>query len=253
MTALSEILDELDRLLDPASFTDHCPNGLQVQGCDEVTVLATGVSASRELFERSIDAGAQLIVVHHGLFWQGDDPSVVGALRDRLGILLGADVSLAAYHLPLDAHPTHGNNARLAAALGLEDSQPFGRAGGREIGVRARARGEGIGAEELLARVAELTEREPLAFLEGPPLIRNVGIVSGAGGRCLHEAIAAGLDAFITGEPQEWAAAIARECRIHFIAAGHHATETFGVNALGEHLSKRFGVRHVDIPVVNPV
>ena len=253
MAGLSEMLAELDSQLDPDAFADYCPNGLQVQGREEVTVVATGVSASRELFERSIEAGAQLIVVHHGLFWKGDDQRVVGTLRDRLKLLLGADVSLAAYHLPLDAHPTLGNNARIAAGLGLEDSQPFGRAGGREVGVRARVRGEGIEAAELVTRVAELTAREPLAFLDGPPQIRSVGIVSGGGGSSVHEAIAAGLDAFITGEPEEWAAAIAAERNIHFIAAGHYATETFGVSALGEHLAARFGVAHTEIAIANPV
>ena len=253
VAALSEILAELDQMLDPDAFSDYCPNGLQVQGAAEVSHVATGVSACAELFERGIEAGAQLILAHHGLFWRGDEQRVVGALRERLGLLLAADVSLVVYHLPLDAHPTLGNNARIAAGLGLEDSQPFGRHAGREIGVRARARGEGIDVAELLRRVRELTEREPLVFAEGPELIRSVGILSGGGASSVHEAIDAGLDAFITGEPAEWVAAIARERRIHFIAAGHYATETFGVNALGEHLASRFGVTHTDIRVVNPV
>ncbi len=247
------MIAELDRLLEPDGFSDYCPNGLQVQGAEEVSVVATGVSASLELFQRSIEAGAQLIVVHHGLFWTGKDSRVVGALRDRLRILLDGDVSLAAYHLPLDAHPTLGNNARIAAALGLEDSQPFARHGGREIGVRARVRGEGIAAAELVARVTQLTSREPLAFLAGPPLIRSVGIVSGGGATHIDEALDAGLDAFITGEPAVWVSDIARERGIHFIAAGHHATETFGPNALGEHLAARFGVKHTDVAVANPV
>ena len=126
MALLTEMLAELDRLLDPDSFADHGPNGLQVQGCAEVTHVATGVSASVELFERAIDAGAQLILTHHGLFWDGDDPRLVGALRDRLRLLLGADVSLVAYHLPIDAHPVVGNNALIAAGLGLEEGRPFG-------------------------------------------------------------------------------------------------------------------------------
>jgi len=253
MAQLSEMLAELDGLLEPDTFVDHCPNGLQVEGCAQVTHVATGVSASLELFERAIDAGAQLIVTHHGLLWEGDDQRVVGALRDRLRLLLAADVSLVSYHLPLDAHLSFGNNALIAAGLGLEDPQPFGRHGGREIGVRALAGGEGLAPAELVERVAKLTAREPLAFLEGPPLIRSVGILSGGGGRTLHEAIAAGLDAFVTGEPEEWAAAIARERRIHFIAAGHHATETFGVKALGQHLATRFGVGHTYVEIANPV
>ena len=253
MALLNEMLAELDRLLDPDSFADHGPNGLQVQGGAQVNHVATGVSASLELFERAIDAGAQMILTHHGLFWDGDDVRVVGALRDRLGILLGADVSLVAYHLPLDAHPTVGNNALIATGLGLEEHRPFGMHRGREIGVRGAVPGEPITAGELVARVAELTAREPLALMHGPELIRSVGIVSGGGARSVHEAIAAGLDAFITGEPAEWANAVARESAIHFLAAGHHATETFGPRALGDHLAARFSVTHTVIDVVNPV
>ena len=253
MALLNEMLAELDRLLDPDSFADHGPNGLQVQGCAEITHVATGVSATLELFERAIDAGAQMILTHHGLFWDGDDARVVGALRDRLAMLLGANVSLVAYHLPLDAHPTLGNNALIAAGLGLAGPQPFGHHRGRAIGVRAAVPGDGITPGEFVARVTELTVRTPLVFMHGPPLIRNVGIVSGGGARSVHEAIAAGLDAFVTGEPEEWVGAIASERQIHVLAAGHHATETFGPRALGEHLASRFGVRHTDIPVVNPV
>jgi dinuclear metal center YbgI/SA1388 family protein len=253
MVLLTEIVDELDRLLEIDAFSDYGPNGLQVQGAEEVTRVATGVSASLELFERAIAAGAELIVTHHGLFWSGDDPRVVGARRDRLRALLTADVSLAAYHLPLDAHPVLGNNALIAAGLGLVDPQPFGMHRGRAIGVRVSAPGEGITANELVARTAALTRREPLAFLGGPEAVRSVGIVSGGAARSVEEAIAAGLDAFVTGEPAEWAAALAREARIHFVAAGHHATETFGPRALGEHLRERFGVRATDIAVVNPV
>ena len=253
MAPLREMLAELDRLLEPETFTDYGPNGLQVEGAGEVAHVATGVSASVELFERAIAAGAQLIVTHHGLFWDGDDPRVLGSQRDRLRALLAADVSLAAYHLPLDAHPRVGNNAVIAAGLGLVDPQPFGLHRGRAIGIRASAPGEGIEASALVARVAALTAREPLAFPGGPERVRSVGIVSGGGARSVTEAIALGLDAFITGEPAEWARALAAESGIHFIAAGHHATETFGPRALGEHLRERFGVAWTDIEVPNPV
>jgi dinuclear metal center YbgI/SA1388 family protein len=253
MASLREIVAELDRLLEPEAFGDYGPNGLQVEGRPQVDHVATGVSASLELFEAAIAAGAQLIVTHHGLFWDGDDPRVVGAHRERLAALLRAEVSLVSYHLPLDAHPRVGNNALLAAGLGLVDPQPFALHRGRAIGVHARVDGDGIGPDELVARVAALTGREPLGFLGGPPRVRTVGIVSGGGARSVHEAIAAGLDAFVTGEPVEWARALARESGIHFIAAGHHATETFGPRALGEHLRERFGVLWSDIPVENPV
>jgi dinuclear metal center YbgI/SA1388 family protein len=253
MALLSEIVAELDNVLDVDAFTDYCPNGLQVEGRAEVTHVATGVSASRELFERAIADGAQLIVVHHGLLWNGDDPRVVGVRRERLRALLAADVSLAAYHLPLDAHPRLGNNALIAAGLGLIDAVPFALHGGRAVGVRAIVPGDGIAAAELVSRVAVLTEREPLAFLGGPEVVRSVGIVSGSAARDVEQAIAAGLDAFVTGEPAEWAGALAREAGIHFIAAGHHATETFGPRALGELIEALFSVRVSDIPVANPV
>jgi dinuclear metal center YbgI/SA1388 family protein len=253
MASLAEIIAELDALLEPQAFGDWCPNGLQVEGAGEVTHVATGVSASVELFGAAIAAGAQLIVVHHGLLWDGDDPRLIGPRRERLRMLLSADVSLAAYHLPLDAHPRIGNNALLAAGLGLVDAQPFAEHRGRAIGVRASAPGAGVGADELLARVASLTGREPLAFAGGPEVVRTVGIVSGGAARDVHLAVEAGLDAFITGEPAEWARALAAEAGIHFIAAGHHATETFGPRALGEHLAERFGVDWTDVPVENPV
>ena len=253
MAVLREIVAELDRLLEIEAFGDHCPNGLQVEGAAIVEHVATGVSASLELFERAIAAGAQLIVTHHGLFWDGDDPRVTGVRRERLRALLTADVSLASYHLPLDAHPVLGNNALLAAGLGLVEPAPFGMHRGRAIGVRACVPGNGVPVGELVARVAALTEREPLAFPGGPEIVRTVGIVSGGAARDVEEAIAAGLDAFITGEPAEWSAALAREAHIHFLAAGHHATETFGPRALGEHLEQRFGVRWTDITVPNPV
>jgi dinuclear metal center YbgI/SA1388 family protein len=253
MASLLEIVAELDRLLEPEAFSDYCPNGLQVEGRAQIDRVATGVSASLELFEAAIASGAQLILTHHGLFWDGDDPRVLGARRERLTALLRADVSLVAYHLPLDAHPRVGNNALLAAGLGLVDPQPFGLRHGRAVGVQARVEGEGIAPEELLGRVAALTGREPLGFLGGPPQVRTVGIISGGAARSVNEAIAAGLDAFVTGEPAEWARAVALESGIHFIAAGHHATETFGPRALGEHLRERFEIEWSDIPVENPV
>jgi putative NIF3 family GTP cyclohydrolase 1 type 2 len=232
MAALTEIVAELDRLLDPGGFTDYCPNGLQLQGRPEISQITTGVSASVELFERAIGAGAELILTHHGLIWNGDDGRIVGPYRDRVRLLLDADVSLVAYHLPLDAHPTLGNNALIVAGIGGTLDGPFGVAQGREIGWRARFDADGLGAAELVGRVATITGRTPLAFLGGPERVRTVGIVSGGGARGVYEALEAGLD---------------------FIAAGHAATETFGVRALGEHLAAAFGVIHSYIEIENPV
>jgi dinuclear metal center YbgI/SA1388 family protein len=253
MATLHEIIEELDALLEPEAFPDHCPNGLQVAGRPQVERVVTGVSASGELFEHALERGADLVLTHHGLFWDGDDMRVIGAQRRRLGLLLGGDISLAAYHLPLDAHPTLGNNALLARGVGAEPTTPFVGVGARHIGWIARFEGAGISAEELVNRLKRLTGREVLAFPGGPPLVRTVGVLSGGGGRSVHEAIATGLDAFITGEGEEWARALARDGGIHFLAGGHHATETFGVRALGEHLAERFGIAHTYIEIDNPV
>jgi dinuclear metal center YbgI/SA1388 family protein len=250
---LREILAELDRLLEPDGFADYCPNGLQVEGRSEVRTVATGVSATLALFERAIDHRADLVLTHHGIFWDGDDPRVVGRLQERLRILLTHGVGLAAYHLPLDGHPRVGNNALIAERLGCVERLPFGVHRGRAIGCRARFPGEGIPTAELLSRVTELTQRTPVAFPCGPDPIRTIGIVSGAGSGHLDEALAAGLDAFLTGEPAERVMAQAEESGIHFIAAGHYATETFGVRALGAHLVDRFAVEHVFVDLPNPI
>jgi dinuclear metal center YbgI/SA1388 family protein len=250
---LSDLIAELDTLLEPRRFRDYCPNGLQVPGKPTVTRLATGVSASAELFERSLAAEADLILVHHGLFWGGKPSSIDPPMKRRLKLLFDADASLAAYHLPLDAHPTLGNNALIAAGLGAETHTPFAEHEGESIGVLARFAGDGLDPADLNARAAKLTARTPLTFNTGPARIRTLAIVSGAGASYLDEAIAAGADAFLTGEPAERAMTQARENNIHFIAAGHYATETFGVKRLGEHLAERFGVEHVFIDVPNPI
>jgi dinuclear metal center YbgI/SA1388 family protein len=253
MTAMSEILTELDRLLEPARFDDYCPNGLQVPGPATVTSVATGVSANVELFEFAAAERAELLIVHHGLFW-GPSPGPVDALlKRRLQTLLDANIALAAYHLPLDAHPQLGNNALLAHALGAESVEPFALHHGEPIGCLARLPDDGVQASELFARVREATSREPLVFDAGPALVHNLAIVTGAGADYLADAAAAGADALLTGEPAERVMAQARETGLHFIAAGHYATETFGVKRLGEHLAERFSLRHVFIDVPNPV
>lgn len=252
-TPTSEILTELDRLLEPARFDDYCPNGLQVPGPAQVSTIATGVSASVELFELATTERAELLIVHHGIFWGASPGPVDAPLKRRLQTLFDANIALAAYHLPLDAHPQIGNNALLARALGAEPIEPFALRHGEPIGCLARLPGDGVGASELFTRVRKATSREPLVFDSGPALIRTVAIVTGAGADHLTEAAAAGADALLTGEPAERVMAQARETGLHFIAAGHYATETFGVKRLGEHLAERFSVRHVFIDVPNPV
>ncbi|HEV7528485.1 MAG TPA: Nif3-like dinuclear metal center hexameric protein [Solirubrobacteraceae bacterium] len=251
--ATTDILQELDRILDPGRFDDYGPNGLQVPGPAEVETVATGVSANLQLFELAAAERAQLLLVHHGLFWGSSPEPIDATLKRRLKILFDADMALAAYHLPLDAHPQFGNNALIAQELGAEKRKPFALHHGQPIGVLAHLPGEGLSPEALFARVHEITSREPLVFDAGPARVRSVAIVSGAGSDYLAEAAAAGADALLTGEPAERAMANAREAQLHFIAAGHYATETFGVRRAGEHLAERFGVRHVFLDVPNPV
>jgi dinuclear metal center YbgI/SA1388 family protein len=248
-----EMIEELDRLLQPERFEDYGPNGLQVPGAAAVTTVATGVSAHLELFERAAAERAELLVVHHGLFWGAGPGPIDAQLKRRLGVLFGAEIGLAAYHLPLDAHPELGNNALIARALGAERLEPFALHRGEPIGFIAHLPGEGVLAADLFTSICRITAREPLVFDAGPEHVRSIAIVSGAGSDYLADAAAAGADALLTGEPSERVMAQAREHGLHFIAAGHYATETFGVRALGEHLSERFGVRHVFLDVPNPI
>jgi dinuclear metal center YbgI/SA1388 family protein len=252
--SLDEILRDLDALLNPSAFEDYCPNGLQVPGAERVSTLVTGVSAHLQLFERAREEGADLILTHHGLFWGSGPAAPIDAqMKRRLKVLFDANMSLASYHLPLDAHPEIGNNALLAGALGGENTTPFAQHGGRPIGILAQFPDEGLPAKDLFERVKQVTEREPLVFAEGPERIRKLGIVTGAGADYLAEAKARGAEAFLTGEPAERVMAQARESQVHFIAAGHYATETLGITRLGEHLEERFGVRHVYVDVPNPI
>ena len=253
MAHIEQLIAALDELLQPAGFRDLGPNGLQVPGAREVTRVVTGVSARRELCERAVELGAQLVLVHHGLFWDFQPTGLTPLQAERLRPLFKHDVNLAAYHLPLDAHPELGNNALLAAALGCEAQRPFGDYKGTPIGRAGTFAGDGISPDDLRARVHEATGREPLLLGAGPPRIRTIGIVSGSAADTLHEAAAQGLDAFLTGEPREHITAEAEELGLHFVAAGHYATETFGVRALGDLLAERFGIEHTFVDLPNPV
>jgi dinuclear metal center YbgI/SA1388 family protein len=248
-----EILGFCNELLAIDSFSDYGPNGLQVPGRSEVARLASGVSANLELIEAAVDQRADLLLVHHGLFW-GSAPSALSELlAGRLRAALAAELSIAAYHLPLDAHPEIGNNVLLRERVGLRpEPLDFGEVKGRPIGVVGRAPQE-LSLAELVARVAEAAGRQPVVFGSGPERIARVAIVTGGGASTVGQAAALGLDALITGEPSEPAPAEAREGRIHLIAAGHHATETFGVRRLGEVVAERFGVEHRFVDVPNPV
>ena len=253
MVTVLDLISALDDLLRPQAFDDYSPNGLQVPGPNEVRTLVTGVTASVDLFERAAAEEADLVLVHHGLFWKGMPQHVDRSLYRRLRPLILNDIALAAYHLPLDAHPEVGNNALLARALGCEDLEPFARHQGEPIGVAGRFPADGIEAAELVERVRTVTAREPLHLAYGPARVRAIGIVSGGAAGYLDDAIDAGHDAFLTGEPAERVLAQSREAGIHFVAAGHYATETMGVRALGDLLAERFGIRHLFLEDPNPI
>jgi dinuclear metal center YbgI/SA1388 family protein len=253
MASREEIIGFCDELLDAEGWEDYGPNGLQVPGVEEVSKLATGVSAHRELLERAAASGAQLLLVHHGLFWNSQPRALSEQMADRLRIALDAGLTVAGYHLPLDAHPVIGNNALLCSELGFEpDPRPFGEVKGRPIGVIGRNR-DGLEADALIRRVRDACRREPLVFDAGPDTVRSIGIVSGGGASEILAAVELGLDAFLTGEPAEHAMADAREGGLHFIAAGHYATETLGIRRLGELGAERFDLEHEFIDVPNPV
>ncbi len=254
MASCDDIIGFCDQLLDIESFEDFGPNGLQVPGAEEVSAVATGVTANLEFLQRAIDSGAQLIMTHHGLLWRGEAGEPMSPLMaGRLRAVLCAGVSVAAYHLPLDAHPVHGNNALLRDALGLEaDPRPFAEAKGSSIGLIGRF-AEPVGVVELESRLRNTTGSEPLVFDSGPEQIREVGVITGAGAFALDEAGELGLDAVVTGEPSEEVMGEAAEHGIHFLAAGHYDTETSGIQRLGDLVAERFGVAHRFIDVPNPV
>ncbi|MGH2741307.1 MAG: Nif3-like dinuclear metal center hexameric protein [Thermoleophilaceae bacterium] len=252
MAHRDDIVAFLDELLEIDSFSDYGPNGLQVPGAEEVSLVVTGVSAQRELFERAAQAGAELVLCHHGLFWDFHPRTLGPAMKERLKLLFDADISLAGYHLPLDAHPEVGNNALICAALALERGEPLAEHKGRAIGYIGRSP-EGIPFDELRRRCASVFGQEPFVWDSGPDTVHSVGVVSGGAQGSFHEAIARGVDAFLTGETAEHVMAEARENRVHFIAGGHYATETFGIRRLGELVADRFGVEHRFVDVPNPI
>lgn len=247
MAQRDEIIAFADELLDIGSFRDYGPMGMQVVGAEEVEKVVCAVSASRELFERAAGSGAQLVLVHHGLFWENEPRTVDRRMKGRLQALFDADLTLAAYHLALDAHPEVGNNALLAREIGLEVERPFA-----ELGVGGPLPG-GISVDELVSRVARAVGREPLVFAEGPERVERAAVITGSGARELPAAAQQGYDALVTGEAAEPTMMTARELGIHFVAAGHYATERLGVQALAARIAERFGVDWEFVELENPV
>ena len=247
--ARSVLSERLSRLLEPERFKDYGPNGLQVEGRPQVQKIVSGVTASLALIEAAVQRGADAILVHHGLFWRGQDGRVTGWMKQRLALLLAHDINLFAYHLPLDAHPELGNNAQLGLRLGLQADARFGDQDLGFIGDAGAALGD---AAALVARVNQALGHEALLVPgDGRPLRRVAWCTGGAQG-FFEAAVAAGADVFLTGEISEPQAHLARETGVAFLACGHHATERYGAPALGAELAARFGLEHVFIDVPNP-
>jgi dinuclear metal center YbgI/SA1388 family protein len=241
-----EIAAYANALLEIERWPEFAPQGLQVVGADEVELLLCGVSSSRDLFEHAADVGAQMVLVHHGLFWRNEPLVVDRRLRGRLEALFRADASLLAYHLALDAHAELGNAAQLAGRIGASADGPFG-------GVGVSCVLDGVTIEELTTRVSDAVAREPIVFPFGPTRIERLAISTGAAGYDLIRAAHEGFDALLTGEPEEPNYATAKELGIHLVAAGHYATERFGVQALGRHLASTFAIESRFHEVENPV
>ncbi len=252
MPTADEIVSFCDELLEVDGFSDYGPNGRQVPGAGDVSKVATGVTPTLEMLRAGLDAGAELILTHHGLLWGAVEHGLTPGLAKRLRALLEADATLAAYHLPLDAHPEIGNNALLCEGLGLVRGETIGEVKGRAVGFVGRSP-DPLPVDQFLDRLSGLVGREPLVQGDGPAEIRSVAIVSGAAASSLTEAALAGVDAFLTGEPAEHAMGEAAEAGIHFIAAGHYATETLGIRRLGDLVAERFGVEHRFVDAPNPV
>ncbi len=248
--ALTTLVQEADRYLDAARISDYCPNGLQVEGRSQVARIISGVTASQALLDAAVEARADVVLVHHGYFWKNEDARVVGMKQRRLKTLLVNEISLLAYHLPLDVHPEVGNNVRLGALLGLRTEGPLDPANPHSVGLVGSLESP-LAPSEFMQRIHQVLGREPL-LVEGCGPIKRVAWCTGGAQGYIDQAVAAGVDAYITGEISEPTAHIARENGLSFFAAGHHATERYGVRALGEYLAGRFGIEHQFIDCPNP-
>lgn len=244
-----ELENYTNQFLEVERFQDYCPNGLQVQGKNSISKLVTGVTASFALIEKAIEAKADAIMVHHGWFWKNDDSPIVGQLHRRLKLLMDNDISLFAYHLPLDAHPKVGNNAQLAKI-----------AGWKHVGQSSIKNLVSLGQpttiqtlEKFALNLGKSLGREPLVIGEKNKKIKKIAWCTGAAQSYIEVAIEEGVDVFISGEISEPTFHLAQESDVAYIAAGHHATEKYGVAALGEHLTKKFGITHQFIDIPNPI
>ena len=249
---LAELQTALNELLKPHEFRDYCPNGLQVEGRDSINELVTGVTASQALIEAALEKGADAILVHHGYFWKGEDPVVTGIHRNRLKTLLDNDLNLFAYHLPLDAHTLYGNNAQLGMKLGFKTEADLDPLHKSRVGVWGTLETPRSG-EALVKHITQVLGRSPLHIPGKADNIERIGWCTGSAQSYIDLAHAAGVDAYLTGEVSEQTVHFARETGLHFFAAGHHATERYGVQAVGRYLAESLGINHEFIDIDNPV
>ncbi len=249
MSTLTEIVHYTDTLLQSSSFKDYCPNGLQVEGTQEVNKIISGVTASQALLDMAVEKNADMVLVHHGYFWKSDPPAITGIRRRRIATLLQHDINLLAYHLPLDAHPEFGNNAGLAKQLELIVDAPLNAAGIGNIGHLASP----MSAVDFAAHVDKCLSRKPLLINGDGRKIKNIAWCTGAAQDYMEQAIAAGADAYLSGEISEQTVHLARESGIHYLSAGHHATERYGVQLLGAEIAKKFDLQHEFMDIDNPI
>lgn len=246
---LNALVDYTAQIMQPERFRDYCPNGLQIEGRAEVTKIVTGVTASMALLEAASAAGADVILVHHGYFWRNEDARVVGIKRNRIKYLLDNDMSLIAYHLPLDAHPQLGNNVQLGQRMNVELE---GWAGESSLVAYGTLNSQ-QNLQGFTNQLAEVLQRPPQFIGDATKPLKKIAWCTGGAQQYIEVAIALGVDAFVSGEISEQTVHLARESGVAYIAAGHHATERYGVQALGKHLEEHFGLQHQFIDIENPV
>lgn len=244
-----ELEKHLSQLLDISRFHDYCPNGLQVEGRSDIQTIVSGVTASLDLLQAAVAAKADAILVHHGYFWRGEDMRLTGMKYRRIALLLEHQINLFAYHLPLDAHPHLGNNAQLGKKLGLIET---GRCGEQDI-VTIGELPQAVALNAFCEKISRTLLRKPMAIGDPGKPIRQIAWCTGAAQDYFEIAVRQGVDAYITGEISEQHVHAARESGVAFIAAGHHATERYGVQAVGDHIAQKSGIRHQFIDIENPV
>ncbi|ESP94032.1 MULTISPECIES: Nif3-like dinuclear metal center hexameric protein [Pseudoalteromonas] len=247
-----KLVNQLTELLKPFQINDFCPNGLQVEGKDNITKVITGVTASQALIDVAIEKNADAILVHHGYFWKGEEQSITGMKKRRIQSLLAHDINLLAYHLPLDVHPELGNNAQLGKLLDLEIERPLEPWNKNSVAVKGKLKNP-MTVDEFAKLIEDKLDRKPLVNQAGDHLIKTIAWCTGGGQSFIDLAASQGIDAYLTGEASEQTIHSSNEQGIHFFAAGHHATERYGVKALGEYLADKYDLDVEFVDINNPV